>query len=171
MEIIPISGNAHKYYLSRICTAPFSNSDLHLKRNKIFSNVCFNPSNAEATFVQCTRRKHCWKPYKPCHVGIDWLALMEYSQWVPICQGFNDFSGFLHHFALANLASSSIRIEVDISKFVCPNIFLRVWVSKWIPYTQLSRALHTYIICDLNKQNIANGALFHKVTEQYPTNA
>ena len=28
-----------------------------------------------------------------------------------ICQGFVDFSGVLHHFVLANLASSSIRVN------------------------------------------------------------
>ena len=31
-------------------------------------------------------------------------------RWVPICQGFGDFSGFLHYFVLAKLATSSIRV-------------------------------------------------------------
>ena len=26
------------------------------------------------------RRKVIWKPSKPCHVGIQWIALAEYSQ-------------------------------------------------------------------------------------------
>ena len=29
-----------------------------------------------------------------------------------MCQGFNHFSGFLHHFVLAKLATSSIRVKV-----------------------------------------------------------
>ena len=31
--------------------------------------------------------------------------------WVPICQGFSHFSGFLHHFVLAKVATSSIRVN------------------------------------------------------------
>ena len=41
-------------------------------------HVFFNPSNAEATLAQ--ERKNLWKPTKPCHVGIHWIALTEYSQ-------------------------------------------------------------------------------------------
>ena len=33
-------------------------------------------------------------------------------RWVPMCQGFNSYSGFLHHFAMAKLATSSIWINV-----------------------------------------------------------
>ena len=32
-------------------------------------------------------------------------------KWVPICQGFSKFSGFSHHFVLAKLATSSIRVN------------------------------------------------------------
>ena len=32
-------------------------------------------------------------------------------RWLPICQGFGDFSGFLHYFVLAKLATSSIRAK------------------------------------------------------------
>ena len=39
-----------------------------------------NPSNAAATFIQNTRVQKFWKPSKPCHVGIHWIALAEYSQ-------------------------------------------------------------------------------------------
>ena len=31
----------------------------------------FNPSNAEATFVQSARTQNLWKPSKPCCVGIN----------------------------------------------------------------------------------------------------
>ena len=46
--------------------------------------------------------KDFWKPSRPCHVGIHKLAFNDYSQMrthIPICQGFNHFSGFLHHFS------------------------------------------------------------------------
>ena len=36
-------------------------------------------------------------------------------RWVPICHGFSDFSGFLHHFVIANLATSSIRVKMGVS--------------------------------------------------------
>ena len=47
------------------------------------------PSNAEATWNR--PRKDFWKPPKPCHVGIHWKALAEYSQMgthVPAFQSF-----------------------------------------------------------------------------------
>ena len=55
--------------------------------------------------------KDFWKPSKPCHVGIHWIALAEYSQMnthMPVFQSF--FRFFLHHFVLAKLAISSIRV-------------------------------------------------------------
>ena len=57
-------------------------------------------------------RKHFWKPSKPCHVGIHWIAFTEYSQMSTMYQGFSHFlKGFLHHFVLAKLATSSIRVN------------------------------------------------------------
>ena len=35
-----------------------------------------------------------------------------------MCQGYSHFSGFLHHFILAKLATSSIRVNCSLSKFV-----------------------------------------------------
>ena len=60
--------------------------------------------------------KDFWKPSKPC-----------------FCQSFSDFSGFLHHFVLAKLAASSIRVKKLLSKLICcpEGWFSRVWVSKW----------------------------------------
>ena len=34
--------------------------------------------------------KDFWKPFKPCHVGIEWIALSIF-RWVPMCQGFSHF--------------------------------------------------------------------------------
>ena len=35
-------------------------------------------------------------------------------RWVPICQGSSDFSGFLHYFVLAKLATSIIRVKEEM---------------------------------------------------------
>ena len=44
-----------------------------------------------------------------------WVLIWKHSlstlRWVPICQGFSDFSGFLHYFILTKLATSSIRVK------------------------------------------------------------
>ena len=61
--------------------------------------------------AKAQERKDFWKPFKPCHFGIHWIALAENSKMSTICQGFNHFAGFLHHFVLAKLATSSIRIK------------------------------------------------------------
>ena len=53
-----------------------------------------------------------WKTSKPCHVGIHWIALAEFSQvstHMPGLQLF--FPGFLHHFVLAKLATSNKRVN------------------------------------------------------------
>ena len=55
--------------------------------------------------------KDYWKWSKPCHVGIHWNALSEYSQMStnePRFQSF--FMFFLYHFVVAKLATSNIRI-------------------------------------------------------------
>ena len=54
--------------------------------------------------------KNLWKPSKCCHVGIQWKALAEhYDEW-PCARVLFILSGFLHHFVLAKLATSSKRI-------------------------------------------------------------
>ena len=66
-----------------------------------------NPFSDEATFEQSIRTKRS----KPCHVGIHWIVLTEYSQMSTHLPGFQSFLRFLHHFVLAKLASSSIRVK------------------------------------------------------------
>ena len=49
------------------------------------------------------------KSSTPCHVGPHWIALDEYSQMSTHMPGFQSFfSFFLHHFVLAELATTSI---------------------------------------------------------------
>ena len=60
-----------------------------------------------ATFIQSKDANI----FKPCHVGIHWIALTEYSQMSTHLPGFQSFSGFLIYFVLAKLASSGIRVN------------------------------------------------------------
>ena len=56
--------------------------------------------------------KDFWKPSTPCHVGIHWIALAEYSLMsthLPGIQLF--FKGFLHFLVFTKLANSSIRVK------------------------------------------------------------
>ena len=56
------------------------------------------------------RHNYFLKPLKPCHVGIHWIALAEYSQRSTHVRG-PHFSGFLHTFVMATLATTSIRVN------------------------------------------------------------
>ena len=81
-------------------------------RVKNYTSRMIHPSNAEATSVQ--RTSSSWKPIIPCQVGIHWIALAEYSQMATRVTGFQSFFRFfLHHFLLANLATSSIRVKIN----------------------------------------------------------
>ena len=40
-----------------------------------------------------------------------WKLSLSSHRWVPMCQGFNSFSTFLHHFVWAKLATNSIRVN------------------------------------------------------------
>ena len=84
-----------------------------------------NPSNASNTFVQSTRMQTFFWTSKPCHVGIHWIALAEYSQMSTHTPGFQWFFIFLHHFVLDKLALSSLRvkrwIKRELDKYPLPN--------------------------------------------------
>ena len=56
---------------------------------KISLGYCIvNPHAAEATFVQSKIMQNLSKPSKPCHDGIHWIALAEYSQMSTHLSGF-----------------------------------------------------------------------------------
>ena len=42
-----------------------------------------------------------WKPSKPCHIGIHWVAPAEYSQMSTHVPGCQSFFSFLHSFVMA----------------------------------------------------------------------
>ena len=52
-----------------------------------------------------------WKPCKLCCGAIHWIALTEYFQMSTHLPGFQPFFRFLHHFVMAKLATSSIRVK------------------------------------------------------------
>ena len=81
---------------------PFSLNERRLSIGRV------NLSNAEATFVQSART--LWIPFKPCHFGIQWKALAEYSQMSAYVIGFH-LKVFLHHFVSAKLATSSKALK------------------------------------------------------------
>ena len=56
-------------------------------------------------------RKDFKKSSKPCHVGIHWIALTEYSQLSTHMTGFSHFYLF-PHFVLAKLVITSIRVRI-----------------------------------------------------------
>ena len=63
----------------------------------IFENPVFNPSNAEATFVQSTRMQR--KPSTTCQVGVHWIPLTGYlnvSTHVPGSSHLLDFCIILY---------------------------------------------------------------------------
>ena len=61
-------------------------------------------------------------------------------RWVPMFQGFSDFPRFLHHFALAKLATSSLRVNSEWAK-------ISSRASWWIKghFTSLTVARHSYV--------------------------
>ena len=90
------------------------------------------PSNAEATSSKAKGCKDIWKPRKPYHVGIHWIALTEYTQMSTMCQGFSHFSGsFALSFYIVQIATSSVRVES----------------SHWVSFIVNSRINFTKLTC------------------------
>ena len=62
--------------------------------------------------------KDFWKPSKPYHVGIHWIGPAEHSQMSTHVPGFWLFFRFLHHFVLAKLATSSIKVKTALYNYL-----------------------------------------------------
>ena len=54
------------------------------------------------------------KPSKPCHDGIYWIALTEYSQRSTHVPVFQLFLFFLHYFVFPKLAASSKKVNLRL---------------------------------------------------------
>ena len=72
-----------------------------------------NPSNAEKSKAQ--ERKNFGKPSEPCRVGTHLKALAEHSHMSTHLPCFSVLFRFLHHFVLAKLATSRIRVNTTLS--------------------------------------------------------
>ena len=68
----------------------------------IIAHILFNPSNAEVTFIQSTRMQR----------------LLILNQLNPVMLVFS-FQLFLHHFVLAKLATSSIKVNRNFTTYFC----------------------------------------------------
>ena len=78
-------------------------------------------------------RKRNGKTIKPCHIGIHWKSLAEYSQ---MSTHVSFFSFFLYHFVLAKLATSSIRVKIRAKTLIITIILFLLQValkarSRW----------------------------------------
>ena len=85
--------------------------------SELSNNVCY-PDAGESTLPRLRllwgpmhKDAVLWKPFKPSHVGIHWIALAECSQMSTHEPGFDHFSQFLHHLVMAKLATSSIWVK------------------------------------------------------------
>ena len=94
---------------------------------KFDNNLEFNPSNATNRLLSSKAQgcKVFQKPSKPCHVGINWIALSLslsiLSDECPYMPGFQSIFRFFHCFVLAKLASSSIlglRVHLETAVWV-----------------------------------------------------
>ena len=77
------------------------------------SSIRVNPSNTESTFVQSTRTQRFWKTIETlsCWYSLD-SSCRALSDEYPYARVLYITQGFLHHFVLAKLATSSIRVEI-----------------------------------------------------------
>ena len=92
------------------------------------------------------------KPSKPCHVGIHWIALDEYSQMSTHMPGFRSCPFFLRHFELAKLATSSIKVKVNHLPHYRWTWIWRTTVRQIFAYDgryawSQSDAYHVFVIC------------------------
>ena len=77
-----------------------------------------------------------------------------------MCQGFNRFSGFLHHFVLAKLANSSIKVKNKVTKtrsnFQClfsysnnkPGLIKKVYIKSFSSWLVTGEPLKCLLLCN-----------------------
>ena len=82
--------------------------------------------------------KYFWTPSKPYHIGIHWITLAEFSQMSAHLPAFQSFLSFLHHFVMAKLATTSIRVN-------CPH-FIELLFPCWYVYCISRLASFTLIL-------------------------
>ena len=71
--------------------------------------------------------KDFWKPSKPCHVGIHWIALTEYSQMSTHLPEFRSFLRFFASFCNGQISHQQHRGKrVSIDVLTCYTLMLLV---------------------------------------------
>ena len=119
-------------------------------------------------------RKVVWKPFKPCHFGIHWIVLSEYSRISIHMSGFHSFSGFLHHFILDNFFTSRIRVKIYdcIEKVKYRILSFKIWNICLIDLIAVHGSLHTKEVCyswekipKLTVLNFTKSSLWEAVSE------
>ena len=99
-------------------------------RKRLLTPVsCFdlNPFMLRLLLSEAQGCKNLWKPSKPYHVGIHWIALIECSQMSTHLLGFQSFFRFLHYFVLAKLATSIIRVNPFMPENPLDKCHLDLW--------------------------------------------
>ena len=76
-----------------------------------------NPFNTKAFSSKAQEHRKFWKSLNPCHVGLHWKALAEYSKMSTHLPGFQSFSSFfriiLYEFKELYIATSSTRVKFN----------------------------------------------------------
>ena len=99
-------GINHIHKRKRVLTISHSGHHILNRLMIFYKSILINPSNAKTTFDQSTRMQRFLKNILSLSC---WYSLGEYPQ--TLWQGFSHFSAFLHHFVLAKLATSNIRVK------------------------------------------------------------
>ena len=87
-----------------------------------------NPSNAEATFIESTRTQKSLKTiYKPCHVGIHFIALVEYFQMSTHMPGFQSILRFCALFCKQRMGQNPKILEGELSVGFCSTLPLQIF--------------------------------------------
>ena len=87
------------------------------------------------------------KKSNPCHVGIHWIFLTEFSQMSTYVPGFQSFSGLLHDLVLAILATSSISVDTLLYLHLS-SVFGNWAFSKCYYICSTSLSMSLYVIGD-----------------------
>ena len=82
------------------------------------------------------------KPFKPCHVGIHWIALAEHSQMSTHVPGLHTFFRFSTSFFIGQI---SIRAKVSYRKSNIHIVSYHKKFKKTNPYMQLPIILESTV--------------------------
>ena len=85
-----------------------------------YFNITVNLSNAEATLGQSTRAQRILKSIQTlsCWYSLE-SSRRELADKYPCARVWTIFTGFLHYFVLANLATSTIKVIDGTYRFCC----------------------------------------------------